>query len=119
MILTYIGFGLMTAAAVTALIVNARQRRLIEELLDKSKRLSELAADAVMFRTSHDLSRFSKAEIEERANDGILPYFAVYREGLGEKIDVLRIAYNPEDPDDREYRRIFAQERADMLNEKP
>ena len=74
MILTYIGFGLMTAVAVTALIVNARQRRLIEELLDKSKGLSELAADAVMFRASRDLSRFSKAEIEERANEGTWPH---------------------------------------------
>lgn len=118
MTLIYIGFGLMAVGAITALIINARQRRLIKKLIDASKGLSEIAADAVMFRTAHDLSQLSKAEVEERT-DGILPYFAVYRKGLGEKIDVLRIAYNPNDPDDKEYRRIFAQERADMLNEMP
>lgn len=118
MTLIYIGFGLMTVAAITALIINARQRRLIKKLLDVSSESSEFTADAVMFKSAHDLSQLSKAEVEERT-DGILPCFAVYRKGLGKKIDVLRIAYNPNDPDDKEYRRIFAQERADMLNEKP
>ncbi len=117
-ILMHIGFGLMTAAAITALIVNTRQRRLIKKLMNASKGLSDLAADAVMFRTAHDLSQLSKAEVEERM-DGIIPCFAVYRKCLGKKIDVLHIGYDPNDPEDKEYKRIFAEERADMLNEKP
>lgn len=55
--------------------------------------------------------------MEERTEP--IPHFAVYRQGLTEKIDLLHIGYKTDDPDDREYKRIFAQERVDALNEKP
>lgn len=111
MMLINIGFGLMTLAAVAGAVVIHRQRKHIREM-------SVNYTKAGMFRTAYELSRMSEARVEERT-DGPLSYFAVCRDGLGEKIDVLCVAYDPDDPDDREYKRVFAEERAEMLNEKP
>lgn len=64
------------------------------------------------------LSRTAPACIEERTG-GLVPCFAVYREVYHEKIDLLYVYYEPLDPDDREYKRIHAEEVADKLNERP
>lgn len=117
MILMYFGFGLMTAAAVTAIILNFK--------LIKKNRSLERAVDAtanVLVGTSLcavDVQQLSNKEtfMEERTEP--VPHFAVFRKGLTGKIDLLHIGYKADDPDDREYKRIFAQERVDALNEKP
>lgn len=117
MTLMYLGFGLMTVAAIVAISLNVK-------LTKKNKALEEaLGATAdVLARTSVyavDLQQLPNTEsfMEERTEPA--PYFAVYRKGLTGKIDLLQIGYNADDPDDREYKRIFAEERVEALNEKP
>lgn len=45
--------------------------------------------------------------------------FNVYMQGRHGRYPVKRIFYDPDDPDDREYKRIHAEEVAETLNEKP
>lgn len=44
--------------------------------------------------------------------------FNVYMQGRYGRYPVKRIFYDPDDPDDREYKRIHAEEVAEILNEK-
>ena len=111
MILMYVGFGLMTGAAILLATANAKLHK-------KLDRLSAHNAEFICDNIDGQYSMMSKAEVEER-KDGDVQYFAVFRRGLIKKVDVLRVRFNPNDPDDKEYRRIFAEERAEMLNEKP
>lgn len=46
-------------------------------------------------------------------------YFVVGREGRHGLTIISAIEYNPNDPDDKEYKRIHAEEIAEILNEKP
>lgn len=112
-----IGFGLMTFAASFALTANRnllKALRRSNETLDSFRNLiGSYGADKI----DRDLSLFHKAEVEERMEP--IPHFAVCRTGVTKKHDVIKVAYDPADPDDREYKRIFAEERAEMLNEKP
>ena len=117
MILIHIGFGLMTIAAATAIVLNQRLRQLNKRLLGVLETASETLSDVVPALA--DLTTLSNTEtfMEERKEP--IPHFAVYRKGIVGKIVLLQIGYKPNDPDDREYKRIFAQERVDALNEKP
>ncbi len=45
--------------------------------------------------------------------------FNVYMQGRYGRYPVKRIFYDPDDPSDREYKRIHAEEVAETLNEKP
>ena len=117
MILMHIGFGLMTVVAVTATIYYVKQvkkNKALEGALGATS--SALGVGAL---SKLELQQLPNTEtfMEERTEP--IPHFAVYRQGLTEKIDLLHIAYKKDDPDDREYKRIFAQERVDALNEKP
>lgn len=111
-ILMNIGFGLMTMATVVLYITN---RRLIKALRKSNDclKIGKFGADKI----DYDLSIMHKAEVEERTEP--IPHFAVYRKGLAEKHDIIRVGYDPSDPDDREYKRIHAEEVAEILNEKP
>lgn len=117
MTLMYFGFGLMTVAAVTAITLNFKlnkKNKALEDALEAtSSALAGLAPCVADFGTLSNTETF----MEERSEP--IPHFAVYRKGLTEKIDLLHIGYNVNNPDDREYKRIFAQERVDALNEKP
>ena len=117
MILMHFGFGLMTAAAVTAIILNfklSKKNKSLKGTIDATA--NALAGTSLC---AVDLQQLSNKEtfMEERAEP--IPHFAIYRKGLTGKIDLLQIGYNADVPDDREYKRIFAQERVDALNEKP
>lgn len=123
-ILMNIGFGLMTVTTVVLYVTN---RRLIKRLNKTSETLeaTDKAVKASLClignlsndRIDKELSFMHKAEVEERTEP--IPYFAVYRKGLTEKHDIIRVGYDPSDPDDREYKRIHAEEVAETLNEKP
>lgn len=124
MILIYFGFGLMTVAAVTAITLNSklikRNKELLKDNEDLRNDLATLSSGLVDYaRNVVDLQQLPNTEtfMEERTKP--IPHFAVYRKGLTGKIDLLHIGYKADDPDDREYKRIFAQERVDALNEKP
>ncbi|MBD5302299.1 MAG: hypothetical protein HDS16_04800 [Bacteroides sp.] len=113
----YFGFGLMTVAAVIAVTLNFRLIKKSRELRKVLEyKTSELKDFSLCKRELQQLP-FFRTYMEERF--GPVPHFAVYRKGLTGKIDLLQIDYNVYDPDDREYKRIFAQERVDALNEKP
>ena len=124
MTLIYFGFGLMTAVAVTAITLNFRLIKRNRELKEDNEDLVETldvtsSALGVYALSKLELRQLSNTEtfMEERTEP--IPHFAVYRKGLTGKIDLLHIGYKADDPDDREYKRIFAQERVDALNEKP
>lgn len=117
MILIYFGFGLMTVAAVIAITLNFKlnkKNKTLEDALEATS--SGLAALSPYVA---DLGTLANTEtfMEERTEPA--PHFAIYRKGLTGKIDLLQIGYKADDPDDREYKRIFAEERVDALNEKP
>lgn len=99
--------GIALLATTWAVASSVRCARLVRE--------SKECADTL---TAVELSRTAKAEVEER-DDGLLPYFAVYRQALGRKVDVARYTFDPSDPDDVEYKRIHAYEVAEKLSETP
>lgn len=109
----HIGFGLMTVAAVVALIGN---RKLIKALRKASDSLKEANEK---LKTAHELeieyldSIHNRVVVVERVG-----YFSIFRECKSGRILITRYYYDPNDPDDREYVRIHAEEVADKLNEK-
>lgn len=116
-ILMNIGFSLMAVATVVLYIAN---RRLIKALRNSADHLEsanfligKFGADGI----DEGLSLMRKAEVEERTEP--IPHFAVYRKGVIKKHDVIRVGYDPKDSDDRDYKRIHAEEVAEKLNEKP
>lgn len=114
MTLIYIGFGLMTVAAVVLYIANRRLSKTlknVETTRDNQHALINKMLDESIDRS---LSLDSKAEVEE--THALFPYFMVYRKGKSRKHIVARLFYNPKDPDDREYKRVCAEEIADVLN---
>lgn len=113
----YIGFGLMTVAAATALITNRKLRKLNKDLSETLETTSSALGTCALSKLELQQLPNTETFMEERSEP--IPHFAVYRKGLTEKIDLLHIGYNLNDPDDREYKLIFAQERVDALNEKP
>lgn len=117
MTLMHLGFGLMTVAAVALYVGN---HRLIKALRESKKCLESATylIDALSgSATDHNISLMHKAEVEERLEP--IPHFAVYRKGLTKKHDVVCVGYDPNDPGDRDYKRIHAEEVAEKLNEKP
>lgn len=117
MTLYWISCGLMTVAVVVLYIIKRRLIKALRNSNDCLKSANFLIGKYGADKIDYDLSIMHKAEVEERT--GLIPYFAVYRKGLTEKHDIIRVGYDPTDPDDREYKRIHAEEVAEMLNEKP
>lgn len=107
----HVMFWLMLGCTSVTLTAN---RYLSRRLRQATEKLREASAHemAMIF------SRTAPACVEERT-DGLAPYFAVCREVFHEKIDLLYVYYEPLDPDDREYKRIHAEEVAEKLNERP
>lgn len=113
----WISTFLSTLSAVLAIGCVLMVRRCIRERKMRREALSE-AVDGTQFKINVIVSATSTAEVEDRPNSPC-PYFAVFRRGISEKIDVKRFYYNPSSPDDRECTRIHAEEVAEKLNEKP
>lgn len=118
MILLKIGFGLMTVAATTLWLLNRRLLRQKDRLVKDNRTLSDMTSNLMSYKTGADLNHMLRACVEERALP--TPHFSVCRRiDKHHRLCLMKIDYNPADPDDREYKRIFAEERAEMLNEKP
>lgn len=118
MIGIYIGFGLMTLAALLALYENRRIRKVLYKSIELNREQNKHIEEQLAHRLSEIFSRSSKAEIEE-TTAGIPPKFTVYRKGYGDtRHEIISFYYNPADPDDRDYKRIHAEEVAEMLNER-
>lgn len=97
---------------------NREQEEYVKDLREDLTVTRTEAANATRWRNSASHALFAKAEVEERI--GLYPCFAVYREDDYYKLkhDVRRYYYSTDDRDDRDYKRICAEELADMLNEK-
>lgn len=121
MILINIGFGLMTAAALTLWIFNRRLSGELRREREEIKFLDGMTTDLMGFKTGTDICHMLKAEVEEFCPpETALPYFAVTRRiDRNHTLCISKIYYNPADPDDRDYKRIHAEEIAEKLNEKP
>lgn len=117
MTLFYFGFGLMTVAAITAWIINLRLLRRIRNITDDHKILYDLSHELMDFKTFAEVSYLLDATVEEKIS--ALHSFEVVRKLEGNRLCVYRVDYDPKDAEDREYKRILAQECADALNEKP
>lgn len=63
-------------------------------------------------------SAITPAQVEHIGGD-VLPYYHVYRMGGDTKFTVRKFYYDPKDPDDRDYKRIHAEEVAEKINERP
>lgn len=126
----YLAFTLLIA-----LVINQRFiiRRLKKELrsanegLDESDRLNRALNEKIAFqdKITNDCmcrafkflaAQSSPAEIEETEYPSM---FEVVRKQDDAKVVCKTIYYDPSDPDDREYKRIHAEEVAEILNEKP
>lgn len=112
-----IGFGLMTVAVVALYVANRRLIKALRKNKDCLESANFLIGKFGADKIDAELSFMRKAEVEERTEP--IPHFAVYRKGLIKKHDVIRVGYDPKDPDDRDYKRIHAEEVAEKLNEKP
>lgn len=106
--------GCVIALAATDLWLWRRLRRSSRQLAE----YMEMYARQRRFKRDFNASLHSKATVTE-VIDGWTRYFIVSRKGVCDEIEVARYYYSPGDRDDREYKRIFAEERAEMLNEKP
>ena len=115
MIGIYIGFGLMTFAAVLGYYEN---RRLLKDLKRAEMDNRDFRNLLIAQKIDYQYAVGSPAKVEEVINS-IVPYFRVYRKGREDKHTVQYYKYDPNDPDDREYKRIHAEEVAEMLNEEP
>lgn len=123
MTLFWISYGLMTVACAlsfcTNILLKKAMKKAREALDDQRGELDSLVAanrEAIGFRLNLSRSELMPAEIRE---DMALPIFVVERKYGDAKIVCKKIFYNPDDPDDRDYKRIHAEEVAEMLNEEP
>ena len=117
MILTHIGFWLMMACAVTLVLVNRRLGKRVERYDRLYHHCAEALADDMVYKLAVRTSITYPAQVEERT-DGLTPCFVICRCVGDFTIEILHIGYNPLDPDDREYKRIHAEEVAEKLNER-
>lgn len=124
-LLRNIAFGAMTGVAVAGWVINRRLERALKEAADEMRSGAEILGECgnrlleyADYKLAEKTSRMSETLVEERP-DAPAPCFAVYREARGIKFDVVQLCYDPTDPDDREYKRVHAEEVAEMLNEKP
>lgn len=112
-----IGFGLMIVAVVVLYMANRRLIKALRKSTDSLKSAEFLIGKSGADKIDVELSLMRKAEVEERTEP--IPHFVVYRKGVIKKHDVIRVGYDPKDPDDRDYKRIHAEEVAEILNERP
>lgn len=78
----------------------------------------EMYARQRRFKRDFNASLHSKATVTE-VIDGFTRCFVVSRNGICDEIEVARYYYSPNDPDDKESKRIHAKEVAEKLNKKP
>ena len=124
MIATNIILGAAVLAACALSILSARLRRNLRESARLRRNLREcreslsdtttLLEDARAFRHAARCSHRCRAMIDVRGS-----VISVYRESGGYRIDLLRMPFDPDEPGDREYKLVFAEEVADKINERP
>ena len=114
MILMHIGFGLMTVATVVALIGNHRLIKSLRKASDSLKEANEKLKEAHKLELEYLGSIHNQVTVRENSGK-----FSIFRESENFRFLVACYYYDPNDPNDREYIRIHAEEVAEKLNEKP
>lgn len=115
MIGIYIGFGLMTFAAVFGYYANRRLIKVLDKIGADNKELGKMNKWLHDWQTGFVRSKNNKAEITELTDCST---FCVYREFDHIRYSVKFFEYDSNDPDDRDYKRICAEELVEKLNEK-
>lgn len=105
----------MTACAITLAVLNRRLGKRVERFDILYHHFAKSLADEAAYKIALRTSTYTKAEVEERTD---WMCFAVCRKVDGYTFDLLVLYYDPFDPDDREYKRIHAEEVAEKLNER-
>lgn len=108
--LIHIAFWIMTACATCLAVMNQRLYKALCKTRQQLKHLTDLNLEEITSRTR-------EAKVDELTTP--TPRFVVYRQGYNKHFVIEAYTYNPDDPFDRDYKRIHAQEVADKLNEKP
>lgn len=106
--------GCVIALAATDLWLWRRLRMSSRQLAE----YMEMYARQRRFKRDFNASLHSNATVTEVV-DGFIQCFVVSRNGICDEIEVARYYYSPGDRDDREYKRIHAEEVAEKLNERP
>lgn len=109
---------ILAALLAASLLVNRRMEKTLKKASDLCKRQSEEIMELKMYDLAAHCSFATKATVEEQ-NNGLMPCFAVIRNYCGTPVCISRFYYDPLDPDDRDYKRIHAEEVAEKLNERP
>ncbi len=114
MIFYWITYAFMALAAIAALINSWNLRKLNRRLLDDYD-------DLFMATESwhEELTEYRDSVNSEVFMLDCGSWYLVFRKGRNDIIPLLRIDYDRNDPEDKEYKRIFAEERVESLNEKP
>ncbi len=116
MILNNIGFGIMTAAAITFYGLWRRA----ETKLEQSKHSRELMASAIDGLKKFRQEAMAATEVKVRDLHGIpQPMFEAYRMCNGIHLPIKEFKYRRGDAGDKEYKRICAEEFAEKCNEEP
>ena len=114
MIGIYIGFGPMTVAAVFGYCANRRLIKVLDKIDADNKELGKMNKWLHDWQTGYINSKNCKAEIEELTDCST---FYVFRKFNHVGYVVKFFDYDPNDPDDRDYKRICAEELVEKLNE--
>ena len=113
----------MTAAAIGGIYTSCRNFSKLQQLSDAmaagKRKLDEIRSDAEQWRDTAvaimDAFETEASLIEDCDNHCFMVTFNT-EDG---SVSPLCYSYDPSDPDDREYKRIHAEEVAEKLNEKP
>ena len=107
----------MTVAAVFGYYANRRLIKVLDKIDADNKELGKINKWLNDWQTGYISSKNCKAEIEELTDYSTFS-FCVYREFDHICYSVKFFEYDPNDPDDRDYKRICAEELVEKLNEK-
>ena len=113
----------MTAAAIGGIYTSFRNfsqlKKLSDTIAESERELDEIKSDAERWRdTTVAIMDAFKTEASLR-EDCVNHCFMVSFATEDGSVSPFCYSYDPSDPDDREYKRIHAEEVAEKLNEKP
>lgn len=113
----------MTAAAIGGICISCRNfsrlQKLSDTIAESKRQLDEIRSDAEQWKDT------TVAIMDALATDAYVMedcgnhcFMVTFDTGDG-SVSLFCYSYDPSDPDDREYKRIHAEEVAEKLNEKP
>ena len=113
----------MTAAAIGGISISCRNfsrlQKLSDTIAESKRQLDEIRSDAEQWKdTTVAIMDALETEASIMEDCGNHCFMVTFDTGDG-SVSLFCYSYDPSDPDDREYKRIHAEEVAEKLNEKP